>query len=95
MSGTQRSSDGLPAVRKKALFRAWHRGTKEMDLLLGRFADAHIQDLDEREFGDFELLMEVPDRDLFAWLIGREETPQNYDTAVFRRVRAFHLGGGA
>ena len=63
--------------------------------LLGRFADAHIGDLSEPEFGDFERLMEVPDRDLFAWLIGREETPPNYDTPLFRRVRAFHLGAEA
>jgi antitoxin CptB len=94
MSGTQISSDGLPPPRKKALFRAWHRGTKEMDLLLGTFADAHLATLSDADFADFEQLMEVPDRDLFAWIIEREETPGNYDTAVFRQVKAFHLAPG-
>lgn len=94
MSGTQISSDGLPPVRKKALFRAWHRGTKEMDLLLGSFADAHLATLSEAEFGDFERLMEVPDTDLFAWIIDRQETPANYDTAVFRMVKSFHTRPG-
>ena len=94
MSGTQISSDGLPPVRKKALFRAWHRGTKEMDLLLGTFADARLGEMSEADFADFERLMEVPDTDLFAWIIDRKETPENYDTAVFRAVKAFHLAPG-
>lgn len=94
MSGTQISSDGLPPVRKRALFRAWHRGTKEMDLLLGTFADAHLATLSEADFDDFTRLMEVPDRDLFAWITDREETPGNYDTAVFRMVKSFHLRPG-
>lgn len=94
MSGTQISSDGLPPVRKRALFRAWHRGTKEMDLLLGTFADAHLATLSDDDFKDFTHLMEVPDRDLFAWITDREETPGNYDTAVFRQVKAFHLRPG-
>lgn len=91
MSGTTRSSEGLEPRRKKALFRAWHRGTKEMDLLLGPFADAKIGDLSDAEMSEFELLMEVPDRDLFQWLTGEAETPDNYDGPVFRAVRRFHL----
>ncbi|MEJ1159332.1 FAD assembly factor SdhE [Prosthecomicrobium sp. N25] len=94
MSGTQISSDGLPPSRKKALFRAWHRGTKEMDLLLGTFADAHLATLSETDFAEFERLMDVPDRDLFAWIIDREETPGNYDTPLFRQVKAFHTQPG-
>ena len=94
MSGTQISSDGLPPPRKKALFRAWHRGTKEMDLLLGTFADAHLGALSEDEFAEFERLMEVPDQDLFGWITGREPTPGNYDTGLFRKVEAFHLAPG-
>ena len=42
MTGSVLSSDGLEPLRKKLLFRAWHRGIREMDLILGRFADAHI-----------------------------------------------------
>lgn len=93
MSGSTRGSAGLDARRKRILFRAWHRGTREMDLLMGRFADSAIDGFTEAELDVFEALIEVPDRDLFAWLTGKEETPSNYDTAIFRRLSAFHTHG--
>lgn len=61
-----------------------------MDLLMGRFADAEIDRFDEAELAVFEALIEVPDRDLFAWLAGKEETPANYDSEVLARLKAFH-----
>lgn len=90
MTGTTRSSEGLDVRRRKILFRSWHRGTREMDLVMGSFADREIDKFSEAELDVFEALIEVPDRDLFAWISGREETPANYDTDVFRRLRAFH-----
>ena len=90
MTGSARSSDGLDPQRRRALFRAWHRGTREMDLLLGRFADAHIGDLDDDELSCFEALMEVPDRDLFAWVAGREPVAANYLTPLYQALVAFH-----
>jgi antitoxin CptB len=92
MTGMQRSSSDLDVRRRKALFRSWHRGTREMDLVLGRFADAEIDRLSDAELGEFELLMEALDRDLFQWLTGEAPVPANYDTAIFRRVRDFHGG---
>lgn len=92
MSGTSISSDGLDARRRKVLWRAWHRGTKEMDLVMGRFADAEIHTMSDHDLTDFEKLIEVPDRDLFAWVTGKEETPGNYDLPVFRRLIALHVG---
>ena len=56
----------------------------------GRFADAEIGALSEEELTQFEALIEVPDRDLFRWLTGEDATPENYDTAVYRRLKAFH-----
>ncbi len=90
MTGTTRSGEGLDPDRRRALYRSWRRGTREMDLLMGRFADAEIDRFDDREFADFEALIEVPDRDLFAWIAGKAETPATYDTEVFRRLKAFH-----
>ena len=84
------SREGLDTRRRRILFRAWHRGTREMDLLMGRFADSELKGLPDAELDDLELLMEAPDRDVFSWLTGELETPGNYDTAVFRRLRAFH-----
>lgn len=87
--GLSRTSEDLDPRRRKALYHAWHRGTREMDLLLGRFADANIADLSDAELSAFEQLMEVPDRDLFGWLLGRVETPENYDGPIVRRLVAF------
>ncbi|WP_102958398.1 succinate dehydrogenase assembly factor 2 [Mangrovicella endophytica] len=84
------SSEGLDIRRRKALFRSWHRGTREMDLVLGRFADAELPKLTDAELGEYEQLMEAPDRDLFQWLTGELATPANYDGAVFRRIKAFY-----
>lgn len=92
MSGTTITSAGLDARRKRNLFRAWHRGTREMDLLLGQFADSALADMSDADLEAFEALMEVPDRDLFAWITGKQEIPTNYDSPVFRQVLAFHVG---
>src|SRR3712207_3078761 len=90
MSGSTRTSADLDVRRRKILFRSWHRGMREMDLLMGQFADAEIGNLSNEELSDFELLIEVPDRDLLAWLTGEREVASNYDTPVFRRLKAFH-----
>lgn len=91
MTGMQRSSSDLDVRRRKALFRSWHRGIREMDLVLGRFADAEIDRLTDAELHDYELLMEAPDRDIFQWLTGETATPANFDTGVLRRIRDFHV----
>lgn len=94
MTGTVRTSADLDVRRRRILFRSWHRGMREMDLLMGKFADAEISNLSEPELNDFELLIEVIDRDLFRWLTGEADTPENYDTPVFRRLKAFHEHAG-
>ena len=54
MTGTQISSEGLDPRRRRLLFRSWHRGIREMDLVLGRFADAHIATLSVPELDEYE-----------------------------------------
>lgn len=90
MSGSTRSSANLDERRRRILFRAWHRGTREMDLLMGKFVDAEIEKLSDAELDELEVLIEVPDRDVFGWVTGELDVPGNYDTAVLRRLRAFH-----
>jgi antitoxin CptB len=96
MTGTTRSSEGLDLRRRKLLFRSWHRGLREMDLIMGGFADARVEQLSERELTEFERLIDVPDRDLLAWITGEEAVPPDFDSALFRDLRDFHLspGGG-
>ena len=93
MAGMARSSEGLDSRRRKLLFRAWHRGMREIDLIMGRFADATIERLTAAELRDFEHLMEVPDREVLAWIIGEAEVPLTHDTALFRRLRDFNRNG--
>jgi antitoxin CptB len=60
-----------------------------MDLLLGRFADAEITDLSDDELGELELLIEVPDPDLYAALTGSVERAPEYAGALFERIKSF------
>jgi antitoxin CptB len=89
MTGSTRSSDGLDDRRKRLLFRCWHRGTREMDLILGRFADAAIADLTDTELTDLERLIEVPDPDLYAALSSDTLLAPEYRTKLFDRVKSF------
>ena len=61
-----------------------------MDLVLGRFADAHLASLTKVELDELERWLEVPDQQIFAWVNGMEMTPQDFDTALFRRLCDFH-----
>jgi antitoxin CptB len=90
MSGSTRTSADLDPRRKRILYRAWHRGMREMDLLMGRFADAEIGTMSISDLDAFERLIEVPDPDIYRWLTDDGEVPENYRTAVFLRLKEFH-----
>jgi antitoxin CptB len=89
MTGSTRSSGGLDDRRKRLLFRCWHRGIREMDLILGRFADAEIERLDDVELAELERLIEVPDPDLYAALTGDKPLAPDYAGALFERIKSF------
>jgi antitoxin CptB len=88
-SGPETVTD-LDARRRRAKFRAWHRGMKETDLLLGKFADARIGDMAASDLTVFEALLEVLDRDLFKWFTGEGPVPASHDTPLFRAICEFH-----
>ncbi|MCI0467117.1 MAG: succinate dehydrogenase assembly factor 2 [Beijerinckiaceae bacterium] len=94
MSGAQANLPALSARQKRILFRSWHRGMREMDLLLGQFASAKLASLCESEIDDYEQLLEAQDHDLFGWLAGEAEIPVAYDTPVLQKIRAFHSHAG-
>ena len=93
MTGITRSSQGLDERRRRLLYRCWHRGTKETDLIMGPFADACIADLAEDELADFERLSDVPDPEIYAWVTGESAVSAQHDTPLFRRLCAFHNNG--
>jgi antitoxin CptB len=92
MTGSTRSSDGLDDRRKRLLFRCWHRGTREMDLILGRFADAEIAGLPDADLAELEQLIELPDPDLYAALTGDVPLAPEYRSKLFDRIRSFPAG---
>lgn len=93
MTGSEISSDGMDARRRRLKFRSWHRGIREMDLVLGRFADAQLSRLSDAELDEVERWLEIPDPQMFAWVNGAETAPADIDTALFRRLRDFHSKG--
>lgn len=89
MTGTRRSSDGLDIRRRKLLFRSWHRGMREVDLVLGGFADAHIDALTAAEIDQYERLLEIADTELIAWLTGGQPVPAEHQSPLLDRVLTF------
>lgn len=67
---------------------------RELDLLLGPFADAEIHRLSDAELADFELLLEVPDRDFFSWLTAEAQPPGPHNALLVAKIRAFHSHAG-
>ncbi|MCK1653855.1 succinate dehydrogenase assembly factor 2 [Bradyrhizobium sp. 149] len=91
MTGTTRSSSGLDDRRKRLLFRCWHRGTREMDLILGRFADAEIGNLSDDELTQLETLLEEADPDLYAAITGDKVLPAEVIGPLFARIKAYPI----
>jgi antitoxin CptB len=89
MTGTTRSSDGLDDRRKRLLFRCWHRGTREMDMILGGFADARIGELSDAEVADLERLIELPDPDLYAAFSGGQPLEAGHANGIFVHIKQF------
>ena len=70
--------------KKRLLFRSTHRGTREMDILLGDFFKSNMSDLNKDQLNEFEGLIEIPDDDLYNWAMGRMEIPKELDTQLLR-----------
>ena len=78
------------ALRRKLLFRAWHRGTQEADLLIGTFADQHLAQFSARELREFECLLDESDPQIDDWMSGRQLVPKEHDTAVTAMLIHFY-----
>lgn len=87
MSEPEPEPDGLDPRRRRLLYRATHRGTKENDVLIGGFVARRITLLSEADIGALERLLELPENDLADWLIGRRAVPPEADTPMLRQIR--------
>ena len=83
-------SQNLSARQKKLLFRAWHRGTREADLMMGRFAERHIEHWDETHLDLFEEFLDEADADIFDWVTGKLPMPVLPCAVFLEQMQAFY-----
>ena len=74
---------------RRLLFRCWHRGTQESDLVLGSFAQDSLKSFDGAQLDRFEALLDCSDPDLFDWIFGGSAPPPEHDHDVMRLLRGF------
>jgi len=84
-----RAAPDLSPRLKRLLLRSWRRGTKEMDLILGPYADARLAGMSETELADYETMLSENDQDLYAWITGQQPSPAKLGAAL-DPVRRFH-----
>jgi antitoxin CptB len=77
--------------RKRLIFRSWHRGTREMDLIMGSFADKYLPDYDLNKLQQYEAILEVNDPDLYSWFSKQQEAPANLMTDVMEQLMAHNV----
>lgn len=77
--------------RKKLQFRAWRRGFREIDLILGGFADRKLAELDEAGVAAFERLLDAPDQDVYEWITDQAPAPAAFDTPTLALIRAYRF----
>ncbi|ATN34417.1 succinate dehydrogenase assembly factor 2 family protein [Rhizobium sp. ACO-34A] len=88
MTGLILSSADLDPRRRRILFRCWHRGIREMDLMLGQFAEAEIGTMDEATLDELERIMAEEDQDLIKWITEAAPVPDHLKTPLFERIMA-------
>ena len=72
--------------RKRLIFRSDHRGTKEMDLIMGSFAKKHVPTFSEDELAQYDEVLNISDPDLYNWITGKEQPPANDVNAVLEKL---------
>jgi antitoxin CptB len=85
---TETTADATEIRRKRLTFRSWHRGTREADLIMGRFADRYVPGFTPEQLDRYERLLELSDPDVYNWMTGREPVPAEHDSDVMRLLVA-------
>ncbi|EJF77392.1 hypothetical protein MCO_01307 [Bartonella sp. DB5-6] len=91
MTGFVVDENSLDVRRRRLVFRAWHRGIREMDLILGHYVDFHIAGMNAKAISELEYIMSFDDRDLLAWVTGEISPPSKVDSPLFRDVINYHV----
>jgi len=80
-------NEAIENTRRRLIFRSDHRGTKEMDLLLGSFAKKHVPSMTEDELAQFDEILKENDPNLYNWVTGKEPEPDNVKSKLFDRLK--------
>ena len=89
MAPPNEAGEDLSMRRRRLRYRAWHRGTREMDLMLGPFADARAYTFDATAAARFESLLDEADTDLLKWILGQATPPPHVDAELLAQLVAF------
>ncbi len=82
--------ENIENKRKRLIFRSWHRGMREMDLIMGSFANKNVPEFSVEELDCYEELLHNNDPDIYDWLTARAEPPANVKTTVLEKLLAHH-----
>jgi antitoxin CptB len=85
------AGEDLSMRLRRLKYRAGHRGTRELDLLLSPFANSEIEAMTDGELDGFERLLDEEETSLQAWFLGQETPPNHVDKNLLRRILAFRM----
>ena len=80
--------------RKVLKYRAHHRGIKEMDIVLGTYADKYLDDMDASALDQFEELINIPDQDFFRYITNQEDVPEEFNNDIMKVLKSFRFTPG-
>jgi len=95
VSDSGNDTGSLAGARGRMRIRAWRRGLRELDLVFGPYADAHVALMGPDDLAEFERLMEAPDALMLAWVMGFEPAPPEFDTPMLAKIRAYRIASSA
>jgi antitoxin CptB len=86
MTSPESTIEDIDTARKRLIFRSWHRGTKEMDLILGTFANKYAEKFSEEEIVQYTAILKISDPDLYGWFLGKEKPPANAMNPILEKL---------
>ena len=84
-------AEDLEVRRKRLRYHSWHRGTKELDLVLGQFGEKYLSTMSENDIDLFEAIINENEHDIYAWLAGREPVPAQHENHIMYMILNFKI----
>lgn len=91
MNDVTHKVDDLERWRKRLIYRSGHRGMKEMDLLMGKFAQTHVATFDTDQLKEYEAVLDINDPDLLNLYLGKTEANESQKSDILTMFLASHL----